>query len=236
MAEACAKKEVEEKYAMKPYYMDEDRGIAIYHGDAAQVMPFLGRFDLLLTDPPYGIGEARSGNVSRSNLAVATDYGDSAWDDRPVEKWLLEEAVSLARWSIVFGGNYYELPPSRGWLVWDKDNGESDFADCELAWTNLDRAVRRLKWRWHGMIQELAGSKKEPRWHPTQKPLEVMKWAISMAPEECSTILDPFMGSGTTLVAAREMGKRAVGIEREEKYCKAAVDRLAQGLLFTQAR
>ena len=216
---------------MKPYY-DKD-GIVIYHGEAAQVLPFLDRVDLLLTDPPYGIGEAAGKNKSRSKMAVSEDFGNASWDNKPIERWLLLMAMAKAQWSIVFGGNYYDLPASSCWLVWDKDNGENDFADCELAWTNMKKAVRRLRWRWQGMLQELGGNKKEPRWHPTQKPVEVMKWAMSHAPEGTETVLDPFMGSGTTLLAAKELGKQAIGIEREEKYCEVAVKRLAQEVLFT---
>ena len=205
----------------------------VYHGEAEQVIPFLPSVDLLLTDPPYGIGEARKNNKSRSKLALAQDFGSAAWDDKPVEPWMLQMAIAKARFQIIFGGNYYSLPPSSCWLVWDKDNGENDFADCELAWTNIPKAVRRLKWRWQGMLQEHGGIRKEPRWHPTQKPVEVMKWAMAQAPQECATVLDPFMGSGTTLVAAKELGKSAIGIEREEKYCEIAVKRLAQEVLFT---
>lgn len=205
----------------------------IYHGEAEKVIPFLQPVDLLLTDPPYGIGEARKNNKSRSKLAAAQDFGVSTWDDKPIEPWMLQMAIAKARFQIIFGGNYYALPPSSCWLVWDKDNGENDFADCELAWTNIPKAVRRLKWRWQGMLQEHGGIHKEARFHPTQKPLEVMKWAMAQAPQECTTVLDPFMGSGTTLVAAKELGKNAIGIEREEKYCEVAVKRLAQGVLFT---
>jgi len=214
---------------MKPYY--ESGGSTIYHGEAEQVLPFVGPFDLVLTDPPYGIGEANGKNKTRTNAAVATDYGVATWDDKPIPQWLLDMALSKGRWGIIFGGNYYTLPPSSCWLVWDKDN-TGDFADCELAWTNLQKAVRKLRWRWNGMLQEHGGIHKEARWHPTQKPVEVMKWALSHAPEGTRTVLDPFMGSGTTLVAAKELGLSALGIEREERYCEAAVKRLAQAQLF----
>lgn len=114
--------------------------------------------------------------------------------------------------------------------MWDKDNGENDFADCELAWTNLPKAVRRFRWRWQGMLQEDMGNK-EFRTHPNQKPLALMKWAISQAPQDCKVILDPFMGSGTTLRAAKDLGRRAIGIEREEQYCEDAANRLRQEVL-----
>jgi DNA modification methylase len=116
--------------------------------------------------------------------------------------------------------------------VWDKDNGDNGYADCELAWTNLAKAVRKTRYRWMGMLQEHMGDAKEPRFHPTQKPLAVMTWALSQAPADTKTVLDPWMGSGTTLVAAKLAGLSAIGIEREERYCEVAVTRLAQGALF----
>lgn len=211
---------------MTPYYQDE--AVQIFHGDCREVLPFLPKTDLLLTDPPYGIGEARGKNKSRTNAAAATDYGSSDWDDRPTPRWVLESAMELAKHQIIFGGNFFGLPAASCWLVWDKDN-TGDFADCELAWTNLDKAVRRLRYRWNGMLQE-PGCRKEVRVHPTQKPEAVMRWALMQAPDGCN-VLDPFMGSGTTLVAAKRLGRKAIGIERELKYCQLAVERLAQGSL-----
>ena len=114
--------------------------------------------------------------------------------------------------------------------MWDKKNGDTDFADCELAWTNQPKAVRLFRWRWNGMLQEAAGSKKEIREHPTQKPVALMKWCISFFPE-CRSVIDPFAGSGTTLVAAKALGLTAIAIEREEKYCEVAANRLAQEIL-----
>lgn len=223
--------------SVTPYF--EESGIVIYHSDAARVLPLLEPVDLLLTDPNYGLGEARGKNRSRGtpkgrqttgipNVA-ARDYGVLDWDDEPAPHWLLEWARSIAREQIIFGGNYFDLPPARCWLVWDKDNGETDFADCELAWTNLDRAVRKITYRWNGMMQE-PGCPKEMRVHPTQKPEAVMRWALSLAPE-ARTVLDPFMGSGTTLVACKRLGRSCIGIEREERYCEMAAERLRQGAL-----
>lgn len=216
---------------MNPYYTDAY--CTIYHGRAEVVVPSLepAMFDLLLTDPPYGIGEARGKNKSRTNIAVARDYGNAKWDDVPPAPWLIEMLRARATHQIIFGGNYLALPPSSCWLVWDKDNGENDFADCELAWTNLKKAVRRLKYRWAGMLQEKQGAERETRWRPTQKPIDVIRWAMSHAPAEVSTILDPFMGSGTTLRAAKDAGKRCVGIDAEERYCEIAAKRLAQEVL-----
>lgn len=212
---------------MTPYY--EQDGIVIYHGEAERVLPLLSPVDLLLTDPPYGIGEARGRNKTRSNVAAARDYGVSDWDDMPPPRWLVDQAIAKARHAVIFGGNYFHLPPAKCWLVWDKDN-TGDFADCELAWTNLDKAVRRLMYRWNGMLQE-PGMPKEARVHPTQKPEPVMRWALLQAPQDVRTVLDPFMGSGTTLVACKRLGRRAIGIERDERYCAAAVERLRQSAL-----
>lgn len=228
---------------MKPYY--EHAGITIYHGDCREVMELwtpnrtgAATFDLLLTDPPYGIGEARGKNATRGKtttiggrkaLAESTDWGVSDWDDEPAHD-SVAVARSLCRWQIVFGGNYYDFPPSSCWLVWDKENGATDFADCELAWTNLKKAVRKLTYRWNGMLQQ-PGREKERRQHPTQKPEPVMVWALTQAPQDVKSVLDPFMGSGTTLVACKRLRRSCVGIEREEKYCEIAANRLSQEAL-----
>lgn len=214
---------------VEPYY-DQD-GITIYNADCREVLPQLGTFDLLLTDPPYGIGEAAGKNRSRTKLAKAKDYGNSDWDDSPPEEETITLMLDHSIKHILWGGNYFNgLYPSPCWLVWDKDN-TGDFADCELAWTNLKKAVRKFRWRWNGMLQEKGGKDKEIRVHPTQKPVPLMRWCLSLVPD-AETILDPFMGSGTTLEAAKLEGRKAVGIEINEKYCEAAVNRLAQGVLF----
>ena len=220
--------------AVKPYYEDTDSGITIYHGDCREILPTLGSCDLVLTDPPYGIGadrNLRAGLQHGAAAAPSKDYGDGCWDGAPPEQTLLDAMVASARYAIVWGGNYFRFRPTAGWLVWDKDNGGNGYADCELAWTNLPHAIRRLRYRWMGMLQEHMGADKEERVHPTQKPLDVMRWAPLQAPEDCSTILDPFMGSGTTLRAAKDMGRHAVGIEIEERYCEIAAQRLSQETL-----
>jgi DNA modification methylase len=210
-------------------------------GDCREILPTLGKVDAVVTDPPYGIGEAAgkakartSGLASRSRDAsrYRRDYGVSNWDDDTADDEVAM-AVKMARWSIVFGGNYYDLPPTSCWLVWDKLNGDTDFADCELAWTNLPKAVRRIRFLWNGCMRMERDIKRE---HPTQKPLEVMRWCIGHLPDDVVTILDPFAGSGTTMVAAAKLGKHGVGIEREEKYfdiaCKRIRDAYAQPDMF----
>lgn len=195
----------------------------LYLGDCRDILPTLGEIDALVTDPPYGIKEAAGKNKSRGKIAKATDYGDKAWDDSTADD-AIELARTITQWQIIFGGNYYVLPPTSCWLVWDKKNGANDFSDCELAWTNLKKAVRRIEYLWNGMIRK--GD--DVRVHPTQKPLEVMKWCIGHLPSDTTSIVDPFMGSGTTLVACAEMGLRGVGIEQDEDYFEAAIKRVKQ--------
>lgn len=205
----------------------------LYLGDCADILPTLGKVDAVVTDPPYGIGESAGKNKSRGKLAVAKDYGDDDWDDEPVNMGLIALIMSMSRWQIIFGGNYYALPPTKCWLVWDKENGQSDFADAELAWTNLNKAVRLKRYMWNGMLR---ANKEQRGDHPTQKPIGIMKWCISHLPEGCETILDPFMGSGTTGVAAVQMKRKFIGIEREQKYfdiaCKRIEDAQKQESLF----
>lgn len=190
-------------------------------GDMSEIVPTLGTVDLCLSDPPYGIGEARKNNSSRSALAQSKDYGVADWDDSPCSPEQVDIMRHASRHQILFGGNYFQLPPSSCWLVWDKQNGENDFADCELAWTNLPKAVRRVYWRWHGMIRK--GT--DVRQHPTQKPVGVMEWCLSHVPD-ARTILDPFMGSGTTGVACAKQGRSFIGIELHEPYFDIACERI----------
>ena len=204
----------------------------LYLGDCLEILPTLEKVDAVIADPPYGIGEADGKNKSRGKLAVAVDYGKDEWDNKPISLELLDLVIGAGKHAVIFGGNYYPVPPSSCWLVWDKLNGASDFADCELAWTNLPKAVRRIQYLWNGMLRA-NGEKRGD--HPTQKPEGVMRWCIEQAgnPE---TILDPFMGSGTTGVAAIQLGRKFIGIEREERYfdiaCRRIEQAAKQGQLF----
>jgi DNA modification methylase len=217
----------------------------LYLGDCVDLLPTLGMVDAVITDPPYGIGESSKKVESRQRggklgallgykgkaMADQKDYGDFDWDQAPPPAALIDALIGSSTWQAFFGGNYFALPPTTCWLVWDKLNGNNDFADCELCWTNWPKAVRRLQWRWNGMIRQ--GN--EERYHPTQKPLEVMKWVIDLCPK-AETILDPFMGSGTTGVAAIQLGRKFIGVEREPKYfdiaCRRIEQAVAQGQLF----
>ena len=198
------------------------RNTTLFCGDCLDVLPTLGRVDAVVTDPPYGIGEARGKNKSRSVLAISKDYGFSTWDDVPCSPAAIALMRQMSRTQIIFGGNFFELPPTSCWLIWDKLNGDTDFADCEMAWTNMDRAVRRLQHRWHGMIR----ASKDERVHPTQKPEAIMRWCLSFLPPGL-TVLDPYMGSGTTGVACMQTGHPFIGIEIDPNYFAIAAKRIA---------
>jgi len=212
---------------MKPYYQDDY--VTIYHGDCREILPHLPKVDLVLTDPPYGIGEASGRNHGpRNGRARERDYGARRWDDTPIDDDLMRDIRDAGKRACIWGGNYYSHLFCGGpsWLVWDKENS-GDFADGELAWTNYGSAVRIKRHMWNGMLR----LNNERRDHPTQKPLDVMLWALKLCPGEPQTILDPFMGSGTTLRAAKDLQRRAIGIEREERYCEIAAQRMAQEVL-----
>lgn len=207
---------------MNPYY-DDGKGIVIYHADWRECE--LERHDLLLADPPYGLSEARGKNKSRTNLAVAKDYGVSDWDDAPPTEAELLRLLYWTKYQIIFGGNYFHLPPSKCWLVWDKVNS-GDFADCELAWTNLDKAVRIYRHMWNGMLREFP----EERWHPCAKPLGLMKFALKLAPKDVTSVLDPYAGSCTVAVACKALGLACTSFEMIEEYAEVGAKRLEQNV------
>ena len=206
----------------------------LYHGDCLDAMDGMEPVDAVVADPQYGIREAAGKNKSRGKLAVAKDYGNDAWDDKPATPEQITVMRKISKHQIIFGGNYFQLPPTSCWLIWDKVNGDNDFADCELAWTNLPKAVRLYRHRWAGMLQENMKNK-ENRVHPTQKPVPVMEWCLTHIPDAV-TILDPFMGSGTTGVACVNLHRKFIGIEKERKYFDIACERIdtaqRQGQLF----
>ena len=203
----------------KPYY-DED-GITIYFGDNRIISPLLGRFDALVTDPPYGHGKKWSGGTWAANPIYDAAF---EWDAQTADLEHLLAMVAQTDAAIVWGGNYYPMPPSRCWLSWEKSSKMPTMADFELAWTNLDRPAKRF-------LEDR--NPDGTREHPTQKPLSLMSWCLQMLPE-AKTILDPFMGSGTTLRAAKDLGRRAVGIEVSERYCEVAARKMSQGVLWRQ--
>ena len=200
----------------------------LYMADCHDILPTLPTVDAVVTDPPYGLGKLLNSPSNSTKNSWSKHYAEGAptWDVEPIDN--ISEVVSAGVSSIVWGGNYYPLPPSRGWLIWDKIVRKWTSGHAELAWTNLDQPVRAFNYA----LGELAGEGKE---HPTQKPLPLMKWCLGFLPD-AKTILDPFMGSGTTGVAAVQMGRDFIGIERDEKYfdiaCRRIDDAQRQGDLF----
>lgn len=184
-------------------------------------------FDLCCCDPPYGIGEAKKNNASRGRLALAKDYGKKDWDNKIPEKEIFDEIFRVSKHQIIFGGNYFVeyLHNSPCWLVWDKNNGNNDFADCELAWTNFKSAVRKYKWTWNGMLQEDMKNK-EIRFHPTQKPLKLFEMILRDYSNPNDLILDCFSGSGTTAIACHNLKRRFICIEKDKEYWEKSVERL----------
>lgn len=205
-----------------PFYADEL--IELYNADSHKCGQVAGNFDLLLTDPPYGIGadENAAKNKGKGGWKY---YGDTNWDAQRPPPWAIEMLMATCRWHIIWGGNYFaaHLPPSMGWLVWNKGQRNFSLADGELAWTSFDRALR---------ICDVSRAKalKDGKRHPTQKSLDVMEWSIGYAQRasknRITTIFDPYAGAGTTLVAAKKLGLRAVGIEASADYCAATAERL----------
>jgi site-specific DNA-methyltransferase (adenine-specific)/modification methylase len=186
----------------------------LYLGDCRDVLPTLGKVDAVVTDPPYGIG------ITRSNrLAVSRGMGGGTWDDETPDLSFVRALTAVAHHTSIWGGNYFGLPATRCVLVWDKQNDDRDFADLEMAWTNIDAVARIFRMR----PMNMDGGKV----HPTQKPIDLMKWCIAKLADPV-TILDPFTGSGSTGVAAVQMGRRFIGIERDEGYFDIACRRIEQ--------
>ncbi|HVR57580.1 MAG TPA: site-specific DNA-methyltransferase [Pseudolabrys sp.] len=187
----------------------------MYLGDCREILPTLGKVDAVVTDPPYGIGEdgGRFRDRKGGGHRVLEKMG---WDTAPPDAALFDLIRSISGEQIVWGGNYFadKLPPSKGWLYWQKLMG-GDFSDGELAWTSRDRALREFT----------ACNKGGGKEHPTQKPVELMVWCLGFV--EGRTVLDPFMGSGTTGVACVKLGRKFIGIEIEPKYFDIACRRIA---------
>jgi site-specific DNA-methyltransferase (adenine-specific) len=209
---------------MLPELYYQDSSVQIFHGRCEDILPQLdlSEVTLLLTDPPYGLGERWSGGT----WGAAPMYADAKrWDvvvDLVVDPTLMASLLRVAETAIIWGGNYYSLPPSRGFLAWIKNPELATMADLEYAWTNLDRPAKAYR------------STRNPdgkRFHPTEKPLGLMRWCINQAPASAGAVFDPFMGGGTTLRAAKEFGRQAIGIEAEERYCEIAAERCRQECL-----
>ena len=182
------------------------------------------QFDLAIVDPPYGIGESGKKNKSRGSLAKPKDYQPIFDEDRePPCIEYFEELKRVSKNQIIWGANHFvDLIPFRSscWLVWDKDNGETDFADCELAYTSFTSAVRKFTFRWNGMLQGNM-KYKETRIHPHQKPVSLYKWILKNYAKKGDKIIDTHLGSGSSRIAAHDMGFDFVGIEIDPDYFQA---------------
>lgn len=195
-------------------------GVRLICGDCREILPTLGKVDAVVTDPPYGIAKLWAGEQKGRNGKSRLWDGDNAWDTETAPG-ALTLARSIAASSIIWGGNYYDLPPSRGYLIWDKIQEFSN-ADSEMAWCSWAQTPRTFRYA----RAQLASEGKE---HPTQKPLPLMEWCIGFIPN-ARVILDPFMGSGTTGVAAVKLGRKFIGIEIDPKYFDIACRRIQAAL------
>ena len=204
----------------------------IYNMDCLEGMKLMQqqgiKVDWVITDPPYGIGEDGAKNHNRSKLAETKKYTPKEWDKQRIERKYFDLMREISKEQIIFGGNYYAdfLPPSSCWVVWDKENGDNDFADCELAWCSLNKAVRLYRYRWQGMLQGNMKMKEE-RIHPTQKPLPVIEWILNKFTKEGDTDLDPFMRSGTTAVACHKLKRNYIGFELDKEYYDLSMQRIS---------
>lgn len=191
-------------------------GVTVYCGDCREILPGLGKVDAVVTDPPYGIGDKMQGGT----WGAAAKYADfRRWDVAPsIDNIAALQALSKVL--ILWGGNYFALPASRCWLIWDKSNSVRTMADFEMAWSNIDQPCKRFR-----------GAVGVHEWgHPTEKPLDLMSWCIQQIPPPATLILDPFMGSGTTGVAAVKLGRKFIGIEIEPKYFDISCRRISEAL------
>ena len=210
----------------------------LYNDDCLNVMRLMAdkSVDLVLTDPPYGINVAKTGTVGVDKCGEVKNYGALEWDASIPGAEYFSEIMRVSRHQVIFGANYFveHLRNSPCWIVWDKDNS-GNFSDCELAWCSFSSAVRRFKYRWNGMLQQDMKNK-EYRIHPTQKPVRLFEWILEKYAEPGWTIMDPFLGSGSTAIAANRLGFDFIGVEREQTYFEAALERIpretAQQALF----
>ena len=186
----------------------------LYLGDCIEILPTLEKVDAVITDPPYGLGDRWTGGTWGANPM----YDDARKWDKAINQELLEMVIAKGNSVILWGGNYYAVPPSRCWLSWRKTSRMETMADFELAWTNLDRPAKEF------LENRNPDGQRE---HPTQKPLRLMRWSLTFVPD-AETILDPFMGSGTTGVACMNLGRKFIGIEIEPKYFDIACERISQ--------
>jgi site-specific DNA-methyltransferase (adenine-specific) len=194
-------------------------------------------FDLAIVDPPYGIGESSNDNKSRSKLGKSKDYGNKDWDNSAPNMEYFTELKRVSKNQIIWGANHFieNIPNANSscWIVWDKVNGENDFADCEMAYCSFKTAVRKYTFRWHGMLQGNMKDK-EVRIHPTQKPVALYSWIIQKYAEANFKIIDTHIGSGSIAIAVDNANKidkmnlTLIGCELDPDYYKATMRRIKE--------
>ena len=187
-------------------------------------------FELAIVDPPYGIGEDGGKNHSRGKYAKATLYTPKNWDKKSPEIDYFNELIRISKNQIIWGANHFisKIPfDSSCWIVWDKQNGESDFADCELAWTSFETSVRKFQFRWSGMLQGNMKDK-EIRLHPTQKPVKLYEWILMKYAKQGDKILDTHLGSGSSRIASYNLGFDFIACELDTEYFEAQEKRFQQ--------
>lgn len=206
----------------------------VYNMDCMEYMKALPdkAFDLAIVDPPYG-GVTRGGYMSNPHTcdkrARGNDYHLALWDQEKPKKDYFNHLFRVSKNQIIWGGNYFQTIIARDsqcWIVWDKQNGDNNFADCELAWTSFDSASRLFQFRWAGMLQGNMRAK-ENRIHPTQKPVALYKWILSRYAKPGDKILDTHLGSGSSRIAAYDMGFDFVGCEIDKEYFDKQEERFA---------
>lgn len=185
----------------------------LLQGDCLEIMPTLGKVDAVVTDPPYGIGARMQGGTwgARGNYTKMREW------DMTTNQPAFDAFCALGVPVICWGGNYYRVPPSRCWLTWAKRDNMPTMSDFEMAWTNLDRNSKEFSHPRSGF----------DRAHQTGKPVALMEWCLGFLPD-ARTILDPFMGSGTTLVACAKLGRAGIGIELDPDYFQIACRRVEE--------
>jgi DNA modification methylase len=200
-------------------------GVMVYNADCRDVLPTLGKVDAVVTDPPYGIGAATG--LGPSGGKRATEYAkrfqsSNQWDNDVPPREIFDSLMAMSASQIFWGGNYFELPPSKAFLIWDKIQPEDYTASmAEFAWINFGTMAKIFRYKASAAIGNV---------HPTQKPLRLMEWCLIMLPDPFQLILDPYMGSGTTGVAAVSMGRKFIGIEREPEYFDIACKRISEAI------
>jgi site-specific DNA-methyltransferase (adenine-specific) len=184
-------------------------------------------FELAIVDPPYGIGAYSTGTMGGGVLAKQSRYKATSWDANVPTFDYFDELRRVSKNQIIWGGNYYDLPPTSCVIAWDKDNGENYFADFELAWASFNTAARLYKYKWQGMLQGNMKNKEE-RIHPTQKPIALYEWLLTNYAHKGDKILDTHVGSASSLIACEKLGFQYHGFEIDADYYKAAQERIAK--------